>query len=97
VPDKRMLRLSFPPRWHYDVLRGLDYFRSTGNPTDERLQDAVDVLVGRRLNDGTWPLQQRWPGETWFEMEKLGEPSRWNTLRGLRVLDVWRAGGPDQI
>lgn len=76
---------------------GLDYFQSTGNLTDERLQDAVEVVLRRRLKEGKGTLQQRWPGETWFEMEKLGEPSRWNTPRALRVLDMWRADRPDQF
>jgi hypothetical protein len=90
VVDRRFLRFSFPTRWHYDVLRGLDYFRSAGSLTDRRLSDAIDVVMKRQDGDGRWPLQQRWPGETWFEMETVGEPSRWNTLRAMRVLDGWR-------
>ena len=90
VVDPRMLRLSFPPRWRHDILRSLDYFRSANAP-DNRLSDAIDVLVARRRRDRRWPLQQRHPGQTWFEMEEVGRPSRWNTLRGLRVLDWWRA------
>ncbi len=89
VVDDRMRRLSFPPRWRHDVLRGLDYFRAAQAPTDERLTDAVEVVVGKRRGDGRWPLQQRYPGRTWFEMEQVGQPSRWNTLRALRVLDWW--------
>ncbi len=91
VVDQRYLRFSFPPRWHYDVLRGLDYFWSAGALRDHRLADAIEVLAGKRLADGTWALQQRWPGETWFEMETVGEPSRWNTLRAMRVLEGWEA------
>jgi hypothetical protein len=89
VVDGRFLRFSFPPRWHYDVLRGLDYFWSAGALSDDRLEDAIEVLVEKQDRDGRWPLQQRWPGETWFEMETVGEPSRWNTLRALRVLEGW--------
>ena len=92
-----LLRLSFPPRWHFDVLRGLDYFRAAGSLEDDHLQDAIDVVDDKRRKDGTWPLQQRWPGEVWFEMEKVGEPSRWNTLRAMRVLEAWQAGRPLQI
>jgi hypothetical protein len=90
VASPQFLRFSFPPRWHYDVLRGLDYFWSAGALSDQRLQDAIEVVAGKRRADGTWPLQQRWPGETWFEMEKVGAPSRWNTLRAMRVLEAWR-------
>jgi hypothetical protein len=89
VANPRFLRLSFPTRWHYDVLRGLDYFRSTGVLSDRRLQEAIDVVVDKRDQEGRWPLQQRWRGETWFEMETVGEPSRWNTLRAMRVLEGW--------
>lgn len=78
-------RLSFPPRWHYDVLRGLDHFQNTDAPGDDRYQDALDVVEGRRRVDGTWPVQNKHSGRTWFEMERTGGPSRWNTLRALRV------------
>jgi hypothetical protein len=91
VVNERFLRFSFPPRWHYDVLRGLDYFWSSDALSDPRLQDAIDLVVRKRDEDGRWPLQQRWPGETWFEMETVGGPSRWNTLRAMRVLDGWAA------
>jgi hypothetical protein len=90
VANQRFLRFSFPTRWHYDVLRGLDYFRSAGSLDDQRLEEAIDVVEEKRDRDGRWPLQQRWPGATWFEMETVGEPSRWNTLRAMRVLDGWR-------
>ena len=81
--------LSFPPRWHYDILRGLDYFQSVDAPYDERLTDAIDILRRTRDADGRWPLQHSYKGKTYFEMERLGAPSRWNTLRALRVLDWW--------
>jgi hypothetical protein len=93
IVDDRMLRLSFPPRWRHDGLRGLDYFRAADSPTDDRLAAAIDVLMGKRRRDGRWPLQQRHPGRTWFEMEQVGQPSRWNTLRALRVLDWWEGNG----
>lgn len=93
VVDNRFLRFSFPPRWHYDVLRGLDYFRAGDELADDRLKDAVDVVERNRDRDGRWPLQKRWPAETWFEMETVGEPSRWNTLRAMRVLDQWETRG----
>jgi hypothetical protein len=82
-------RFSFPPRWHYDVLRGLDFFQASSAPRDGRLSDAVELVRKRRKRDGRWVLQNRYPGKTFFEMEKLGAPSRWNTLRALRVLKWW--------
>jgi hypothetical protein len=91
VVNPRFLRFSFPPRWHYDILRGLDYFWSAGALGDDRLEEAISVVADKRRSDNTWPLQQRWKGETWFEMETVGEPSRWNTLRAMRVLEGWTA------
>ena len=89
-----MTRLSFPPRWRHDVLRSLDYFRAAGADTDERLGDALAVVASKQLADGRWPLQQRYPGRTWFEMEQVGRPSRWNTLRAQRVLAWWKRNNP---
>lgn len=86
VVDPVLTRLSFPPRWHYDVLRGLDHLQAAGAPWDDRCRDAVDLLMSKRRGDGTWPLQHRHTGRVWFDMEKHGGPSRWNTLRALRVL-----------
>lgn len=81
--------LSFPPRWYYNILRGLAYFARAKAPCDERLQDAIEVLNNRRLADGTWPVQHKYSGRVFFDMEKTGGPSRWNTLRALRVLQWW--------
>ena len=86
VIDKRMLMLSYPSRWRYDILRALDYFQSAGIGYDARIQDGVDVLMKKRRKDGTWPLQAKHPGQTHLDMEQTGKPSRWNTLRALRVL-----------
>lgn len=87
VVDPAMTRLSFPPRWRYDILRGLDHFAAVDAPWDDRCLDALDILVRKRRSDGTWPLQQRHSGRVWFDMERVGGPSRHNTLRALRVLD----------
>ena len=87
IIDKRMLMLSYPSRWKYDILRALDYFKSTGIDYDSRMQDALDILKKKQRKDNTWPVQAKHPGQTHFDMEKAGEPSRWNTLRALRVLN----------
>jgi hypothetical protein len=86
IIDKRMLMLSYPSRWRYDILRALDYFQCAGVDYDPRIQPALDVLLKKRRKDNRWPVQARHPGQTHFEMEKTGGPSRWNTLRSLRVL-----------
>lgn len=89
VPDDRMARLPFPPRWHHDVLRGLDYFRAAGADRDPRLEDPIEVLLGHRRTDGRWPIHPNYSGKVWFTMEGGRHPSRWNTLRALRVLRWW--------
>ena len=92
VIDEKFTRLSYPPRWHYDVLRGLDYARTTpATITDPRTQDALDLLQSRRRPDGRWTAQNKHPGKVYFDLEPARDPSRWNTLRALRCLRA--AGG----
>lgn len=84
--DPAWTRLSYPPHWHYDVLRGLDYLRRAGVRPDARVAEAIDIVKSNRGEDGRWPLQNPHP-DVLFDMgERDGEPSRWNTLRALRVL-----------
>jgi hypothetical protein len=84
------LQFSFPPRWHYDILRALDYFRATGGAPDPRLGEAIQLVRQKRQADGRWPLENTHPGAVHFELEDGdGQPSRWNTLRALRVLKWW--------
>jgi hypothetical protein len=89
------LQFSYPPRWHYDVLRALSYFR-LADRRDPRLDQALDLVEAKRQPDGTWLLENTHPGAVHFELEDGdGRPSRWNTLRALRVLD-WAAAGAGQ-
>jgi hypothetical protein len=87
-------RFAFPPRWHYDVLRALDHFQSVDAPPDPRLAEAVDLVRTKRESDGRWSLEHYHKGKSYFELERPGAPSRWNTLRALRVLKWWEAGRP---
>jgi hypothetical protein len=89
IIDERWIQLSFPPRWHYDVLRALDYFARANAERDPRLRECIDLLHSRRRPDGVWPVQHKHPARTYFDMERTGGPSRWNTLRALRVLRWW--------
>ena len=89
VVRSAMTRFTFPYHWHYDVMRGLDYFQSVGAPRDPRFEDAIELLRSRRTADGRWLMQSRHSGREYFVMEPGGEPSRWNTLRALRVLRWW--------
>jgi hypothetical protein len=87
VIDPAFLQFSFPTRWHYDVLRALEYFRAVGNPPDPRVEEAIDLLRSKRQPDGTWFLENTHPGAVHFTLEAGDRlPSRWNTLRALRVL-----------
>jgi len=80
-------RFAFPTWWHYDVLRGLEYLRCAGVTPDERVAEAVALVASKRDGDGRWPLETRYPGVMPVEIDEgEGRPSRWNTLRALRVL-----------
>jgi hypothetical protein len=82
------LTFSFPPTWHYDVLRGLDYLRSAGVKPDERVVEAVDLVTRKQRQNGRWPLENPHLDQVNFVMEgPAGADSRWNTLRALRVLN----------
>lgn len=98
VIDPRFTMLSYPVRWFYDVLRGLDYFRLARPEGDPRLREAVELLRAKRLPSGVWRLELTHEGPTLFAFEAEGEghPSRWVTLRALRVLrwaDTWLSDG----
>lgn len=83
---------SFPPYWFYDVLTAIDYFRASGMQTDPRLQPAINLIEQKRDKEGKWFLGRRHPGKTFFDIEKPSTPSRWNTLRAMRVLNYWEKG-----
>ena len=87
VADPRFTMFSFPTRWYYDVLRGLEYFRSTGEKPDARLEEAIALVAEKRGEDSRWALENTHQGPTQIEMEGPdGFPSRWNTLRAMRVM-----------
>ena len=87
VANPAFLKFAFPPRYHYDVLRALDYLRDAGVQPDTRVGDACEVVEGRRQADGRWLLDGAYDEALALPFsESVGEPSRWNTLRALRVL-----------
>ncbi|HEY7970077.1 MAG TPA: hypothetical protein VID95_08785, partial [Candidatus Limnocylindrales bacterium] len=94
VIDPSWLQFAFPTWWHYDVLRGLDHLRDAGLTGDERVAEALEVVERNRDRDGRWPLQKVYDTGSDLELEREGEPSRWLTLRALRVLD-WFGGRPE--
>ncbi len=93
IVDAAYLDAAFPYYWHYDVLRALDYFRRSGAEPDPRMAEAVDAVRSKRQPDGRWLLDRIHPGRVHFRFDgDVGQPSRWNTLRALRVLDWWGDG-----
>jgi len=87
-------RFAFPTWWHYDVLRGLEYLRDAGVAPDERAAEAIELVESKRDRDGRWPLETRYPGAMPVEIDEgVGRPSRWNTLRALRVLRWYGRAG----
>jgi hypothetical protein len=90
VVDPAYLDFAFPYYWHYDVLVALDYFWRRGGDPDPRLAEAVELVRSKRQPDGRWLLDRVHPGRVHFAVDDgVGEPSRWNTLRAMRVLDWW--------
>jgi hypothetical protein len=86
-------RFAFPTWWHYDALRGLEYLRSAGVAPDNRVSEAIQLVKSKRDDEGRWPLETRHPGVMPVEIDdNEGRPSRWNTLRALRVLNWYSAG-----
>jgi hypothetical protein len=93
VVNPAYLEFAFPYYWHYDLLRALDYFRHSGADPDPRMAEAAEVVRSKRQPDGRWLLDRIHPGRVHFDLEGgVGTPSRWNTLRALRVLDWWDRG-----
>jgi hypothetical protein len=88
VANPEFLTLAFPPRYHYDILRALDYFRAAGARPDARMREALRIIESRRQSDGRWLLDASYDESLAFSFgERVGEPSKWNTLRAMRVLE----------
>ncbi len=85
IISKDFLKLSYPGRWKYDILRAMDYFQNAKCDWDKRMKEALDVIKKKGKPNGTWNMQAAHPGKVHFVMEKAGTASRWNTLRALRV------------
>lgn len=93
--------LAYPFRWRFSALNALDHFRSAAlhdeTPPDPRLGEAVELIRRARREDGTWLQGARLPGQVWFhEDAPPGEPSRWLTFLGTRVLTWWDEHSPDR-
>jgi hypothetical protein len=90
-------RFAFPTWWHYDVLRGLEYVRRASVVADERVAEAINLVESKQDGDGRWRLEVQYPGQMPVEInEGENQPSRWNTLRALRVLNWYSARDREQ-
>ncbi len=94
IIQKDFLKMPYPSRWKYDILRALDYFQYAGIKWDGRMKSAINVILKKKNKEGTWNLQAAHPGQVHFIMEKAGMPSRWNTLRTMRVLEHFKMDQP---
>ncbi len=92
VINEAWTSFHFPPRWHYDVLRGLDHLQDAGAVPDPRAADAIELVRSRRRPDRRWAKGPQYSGDTFFTLEPGRTPGRWNTLRALRVLKWWDQG-----
>lgn len=90
IINKNFIKFYYPCRWYYDILRALDFFRAAKLEYDPRMEEAINVVLSKQTADGRWKLPSKHPGLVHFEMEKAGQPSRWNTLRALRVLRYFK-------
>ncbi len=86
IINKEFLKLTYPCRWKYDILRAMDFFQYDGIEWESRMEAAICILKSKQNNEGTWNMQAAHAGQVYFNMEKAGKPSRWNTLRVLRVM-----------
>ena len=86
IINKEFLKLTYPCRWKYDILRALDFFQYEGIKWDSRMEPAVAILKSKKNKGETWNMQAAHAGQVYFNMEKAGKPSRWNTLRAMRVM-----------
>jgi hypothetical protein len=92
IIDPTFTQLSFPTGYYYDILRALEHLRRAGVPRDERMTEAIDLIVQKRGPDGRWYLENPHPEQLDLGMDEAkGQPSRWITLRALRVLDWYSA------
>ena len=89
VINESWTSFHFPPRWHFDVLRGLDHLCDADAAPDPRASDAIELVSAARRSDGRWGKGSQYSGEVFFPLEPGRVPGRWNTLRALRVLRWW--------
>jgi hypothetical protein len=89
--------LGFPMAQTYNILRGLDVLTRLGYVKDERLKDAVEILLEKRQRDGAWILESTPEGRMHANIERKGRPSKWITLIALRTLKRLSSSAFDSV
>jgi len=97
IISKEFLKIPYPSRWKYDILRALDYFQYAKSRRDERMDESIGLIQRKRQNNGTWNMQAAHPGQVHFPIEQAGAPSRWNTFRALRVFKYFEINNYSKI
>ena len=87
IINPKFLKFPYPCRWYYDILKAMDYFQMADVAYDTRMDDAINVIFSKKTKENQWKLSPKYSGATHFDMEEVGKPSRWNTLRALRILE----------
>ena len=93
IINANFLKMPYPCRWKYDIFRALDYFQYACCEWNYRLAPALEVLNQKKNKDNTWNMNAAHPGKVHIVMEKAGKPSRWNTLRSLRIFKWYYSFG----
>jgi hypothetical protein len=85
-PNRSWFKFGYPIAYVTDVLQNLEVLTALGYGDDPRLSRALDLLLSKQDDQGRWPLEYTYNGKTWVDVEERGRPSKWVTVRALRVL-----------
>jgi hypothetical protein len=85
-PSRSWFRFGFPVFYVTDVLQNMEVLTSFGYAADPRLVPAMELLLSKQDQQGRWKMEYTYNGKTWVDVEAKGKPSKWVTLRAMRVL-----------
>ncbi len=85
-PSSNWFKFGYPIGYITDVLQNLEVLAALGQAQNPRLDNALKLVLSKQDEQGRWKLEYTYNGKTWIDTEKKGQPSKWVTLRALRVL-----------
>ena len=85
-PNRSWFKFGYPIGYVTDVLQNLEVLTNLGYAKDARLTNAIDLLLEKRDDQGRWNMEYTYNGKTWVDIETKKQPSKWVSLRALRVL-----------